>query len=213
MAKDTLVLAVSGTEIIDEIDGLPTEIRRAAKIAVNEATVKGRTRMARKVLEDVALPRSYVQPAGRRLYVSRMATESSLEATIFARSRRTSLTRFIPGGPQAATGRRNIKGLSVKVDASGGAKFITGAFIFKLRGAGGETDPDPNLGFAVRTKNGKAPRNAYQPTKISENLWLLYGPSVAQILHSDRNGGGVVSDTEPEIKNLLTTEFYRQMDL
>jgi hypothetical protein len=211
MGKDTFIVAVSSLEQLEQLEDFSPQLRKAARIAVNFAATKGRTILAKAVLEEIALPRSYVQPGGKRLYIKNKATDTDLTATVFARTRRTSLTRFIPGG--FSPGKNNGSALRVKVGANKAVKKFEGAFIFKLRGANGSTDPDPNYGFAVRTKNGKPPPNAYAPTQVGKNLWLLYGPSVAQILYSERNKGGLATENSPKLASLMEAEFRRQMGL
>lgn len=211
MADDHFVIAIEGLEILNQLDEIAPKIRTAARIAINDAATKGRTLMARGVLDEVALPRSYVQPGGKRLYVKNKASNTNLEAIISARKRRTSLTRFMPGGVSAG-GAAKAKSLMVKVGARRPLAEFEGAFLFKLRGGSPDTDTKGNYGFAVRTKNGKPPK-AYRPTQIGKNLWLLYGPSVSQILHSERNKGGLATSLSPKILDSLETEFFRQMEL
>jgi hypothetical protein len=44
-------------------------------------------------------------------------------------------------------------------------------------------------------------------------VWLLYGPSVDQVLFSARNNGGVVEEITPDVIADLEAEFGRLIDL
>ena len=69
--------------------------------------------------------------------------------------------------------------------------------------------------LAVRTEGGP-PRGAYAPKQLKAfgpNVWLLYGPSVDQVLFSARNNGGVVEEIAPEVMADLEAEFGRLIDL
>lgn len=208
-ANETFIMVIEGLDNFSSLDKLPPIMRQAARIAVNHAATKGRSLLATGVLNEVALPRSYVQPGQKRLHVKSKATDDSLEAVLEARGRRTSLTRFIPGGVSAGGAKNST--LMIKVGKSSPVKQFTGAFLFKLKSGSPDTDTKGNYGFALRTKTGK-PDKAYKPTQIGKNLFLLYGPSVSQILHSDRNKKGVVSKLTPRIQLLMEQEYYRQIE-
>ena len=97
------------------------------------------------------------------------------------------------------------RGIGVSVAAGGRKKFIKRAFVMKLRNG--------NLGLAVRSAPGKQPEGAWKPKPIGKNLWLLYGPSVDQVLMSARSGGGVFSEIEYDTLDVIETEFQRQLGL
>lgn len=205
--SETFALVIEGLTHLNDLQDLDQRIVKAARIAVNQAATSGRTEFARQVRREVNLPASYVQPAGKRLYVSKQATNSDLEAVVTARSRNTSLARF---ATDQSSLRQRGRGQRVEVKP-GVVRTLPGAFLVRLRG-GSATDSKNNLGLAVRTKDGRPPPG-YKPKKLGENVWLLYGPSVASILYSERNRGGVATDLSPEVANKLENEFWRQMEL
>jgi hypothetical protein len=204
---ENYALVIEGLDQLQDFAKLPQDIIQAARIAVNFAATRGRTSMANEVLNQVNLPRDYVAPAGKRLYVSKNARNNDLEAVVTARARATSLARFAKENSPT----RGKAGVRVEVH-KGTTRTLDGAFLIRLR-AGSGTDTKSNLGLAMRTKNGLAPRRAYAPKKLGNGLWLLYGPSVSQLIYSARNGGGVATDLTPDIQDKLEAEFYRQMEL
>ncbi|RID91889.1 hypothetical protein D2N39_11685 [Gemmobacter lutimaris] len=205
---ENFILVVEGLEAIQSIDELPAKIAESARRAVNDATRRGRKLAADEVLRSVNFPKDYVAPRNGRLEISRYATRSNLEATISARSRNTSLSRF---AKESYTAGRKKAGVHVEV-APGSVRLMKGAFLIRLRAGNADLDAKSNLGLAVRTKNGKAPPG-YKPTRLGNNLWLLYGPSVAQVLHSEKNAGGVATDISPRVAAMLEAEFWRQMEI
>ena len=206
MAED-FIIAIAGLDSLNELDELPRKIVESARIAVNYAAERGRTKLAEGVLSETDFPKSYVQPAGKRLYVKKRATNATLEAVISAQKRRTSLARFAASGTPSGGARRG--GVNVTVNP-GQNRTMKGAFLVRLKSGDGADSVSQNIGLAVRTKNGRPPPG-YRPVRLSENVWLLYGPSVAQVLFSDTNQGGVASDTAPDIVQLMQREFERQM--
>lgn len=204
---DNFILVIDGLKELNSIDDLPKDIVNSARIAVNEATVRGRTMMALDVLKQVNLPSDYVAPRNKRLYVSEKATNSTLEGVITARSRPTSLARFAkentPGRPSG--------GIRVEVQR-GVTRTLPGAFLIRLRSGSTLTDTKNNMGLAVRTRDGRPPPG-YKPARLGDNLWLLYGPSVQQVVFSETNQGGSATDLAPDIIEIMSNEFFRQMDL
>lgn len=204
---ETFALVIDGLEHLNSLDELPRDIVRSARIAVNDAATRGRTEMGREVLREVNFPADYVAPRNKRLFVSKKASNSDLESIITARSRPTSLARFA----KSSTPGRGKSGVRVEVKP-GAVRTLTGAFLIRLRAGNANLDTKSNLGLAVRTKDGRPPPG-YRPAQIGPNLWLLYGPSVSQIVFSERNNGGVATDLSPEIQQMLEDEFWRQMEL
>ncbi|MDO5646304.1 hypothetical protein [Paracoccus sp. (in: a-proteobacteria)] len=205
--SDAFALVIDGLDHLDNLSDLPKDVVRAARIAVNDAATRGRTAMAREVLREVNFPADYVTPRNKRLFVSKQARNNNLEAVITARSRPTSLARFT----KESTAGRKKGGVRVEVKP-GVVRVMPGAFLMRLRSGSGLTDTKHNLGLAVRTAKGKPPPG-YRPTQIGKNLWLLYGPSVSQVIHSARNNGGVATDLTPDVQRMLEDEFWRQMEL
>ena len=213
MLSDNFILVIEGLKNLDSIDKLPSDILRSARIAVNHAATRGRTDLGREVLSQVNLPASYVAPNTERLYVSKRAS-SDLEAVITARSRQTSLARFLtrsyPTGFQE-------NGVVVRIQHGvsqiiGGKRGNSDAFVLKLKGRN-DRDSQGNLGVAIRTKNGLPPSRAWRPVRLRGNLWLLYGPSVSQIILSAKGDKGAAVTLTPHIQDMLEDEFYRQMGL
>lgn len=211
---DAFALVIEGLDTLKSMDDLPKDIVKAARIAVNRAATRGRTLMANEVLSQVNLPPSYVAPAKGRLFVRKPATNSDLEAIIEARARPTSLTRFLtksyPIGFQPNGVRVKIQGATRTI---GGPKSGIKAFLFRLNSGVGLTDNKFNLGLAVRTNNGLPPSRAWKPAPLGDNLWLLYGPSVSQVLLRAQGDKGAAVDLTPDILDLLNKEFVRQMEL
>jgi hypothetical protein len=207
---DHYVLAVSGIEALRFLDDLPPRMIQAAQRAVNDAARSGRTMLDREIRDQVAFPAGYLAPSQKRLVVEEFATKSNLQATISARARPTSLARFTKDNPSVGGARRKA-GVRVEV-APGSVKRLDGAFLIRLRAGTAALETKNNLGLAVRTKNGRPPPG-YKPARLSENLWLLYGPSVAQVMFSERNQGGAATDVSPDIAQRLEDEFWRQMGL
>lgn len=204
---ETFALVIEGLETLKSIDDLPQNIVKAARIAVNDAATRGRTAMGREVLSQVNFPTDYVAPRNKRLYVSKNARNTDLEAIITARSRPTSLARF---AKESKPGRGK-EGIRVEVKR-GAVRTLPGAFLIRLRSGSALTDTKFNMGLAIRTENGKPPPG-YKPAPLGNGLWLLYGPSVSQLVHSEKNNGGVATDLTPDIQQMLEDEFWRQMEL
>ena len=206
--SEQFLLVIEGLSNLTALDDIGRHSIEAARIAVNAAARRGRTMLADEVLREVDFPASYVAPRNQRLYVKKTASNANLEAVISAQSRRTSLAQFATG---AAT-RAGKKGVRVKVGKGGGGAELKRAFLIRLRAGNASLDTKSNLGLAYRTKDGRPPPG-YKPTQLAPNLWLLYGPSVAQVLHSDTTNSGAANELSPDIAELLEREFWRQMDL
>jgi len=190
---EVLVIAIEGlTEAALATDELQKDVDLAVRRAINKTIDRTRTRLARMVTGEVNLPASYVSPSSGRLAVFQRAKPGNLEAVIRGRDTPTSLARF--AGQQ--------KRPKVRVKRSAQARYIARSFIINLRGG--------NRGLALRT-DGEAPRNAYKPKEIGKNLWLLYGPSVDQILMGASNNGGAFAETESWAAEQLEAEFWRLM--
>lgn len=208
--RDGYILVVEGLDTLNSLDDIPPRTLKAARIAVNSAATKGRTRAASQILKEIAFPSSYVAPRNGRLVVKKQATETDLEAIISARTRATSLARFAKGSAPISGAKRRA---GVRVEVTPGAvRRLPGAFLLRLRAGTASLDTKSNMGLAVRTKNGRPPPG-YKPVQIGDNLWLLYGPSVSQAFFSQKNNGGVATDISPRIAADLEDEFWRQMDL
>lgn len=207
MSGPTYVLAVEGLDALRYMETIPPAIERAALRAVNKTTQRARTAAARAIREQVNLPARYLGPSEGRLTVAKTAKRGDLEGIVRGRTRPTSLARFTNQKP-LAPGQRRKQGVKVSVKP-GVAKYLSRAFLIPLRsGNDGELG---NVGLAVRSDH--QPKGAYKPKLIGKNLWLLYGPSVSQILFSARNQGGVAEDIAPDTVNFLEAEFLRLVNL
>lgn len=185
------------------IDGFSDEkINDSLAKAINKAADRARTKASAKIREQVRFPASYLDKS--RLSVKERANKSSLTAILEGRDRPTSLARFLRGTPTvrsaAEQGQRRLTGELVQVKPGGKSVRIKRAFVMRLKSG--------NFGLAVRTAGG-LPAGAYKPKEIGKNLWLLYGPSVNQVLYSVRNDGGVFEEIQQETKDFMTDEFYR----
>lgn len=197
----------TGLRAIDEYGAaLKNGVERAALRSINRTAERARTLAARQIREELNLPAAYLQPGGKRLFVSQRATGKNLEARVMARSRPTSLARFA-----TSTKKPFEPGVTVQVQP-GKARYLKKAFFIKLRAGTASIDTRSNLGLAVRLKPGETIRNKKRAVQLSKNLFLLYGPSVAQAFISS-SGRGVAGEIVDDVLDFLETEFTRQMDL
>ena len=201
---------VEGLQNVQEFDLLKDEIRFNAMQAINRTTAEARTSGARKIMSRINFPPGYLNPAAKRLFVSRKATRTDLESVITARSRPTSLARFVTQrNPDGKTG--------VKLQVERGrTSSIKRAFLIKLPSGSGPIDTKYNMGLAIRLKKGERLENKTHVRALSKGLYVLYGPSVDQVFLA-RTGPnadkGVATELEPEIQTDLRTEFLRLMGL
>lgn len=173
------------------------DIVRAAVRATNDALDFGRTRAAEEMRKQVRFPARYLQGNETgRLQVTQRAQAARLEGHITGRDNPTSLARFVSGSQAGKGGIR----VSVK---PGRSSLIKNAFLMKLRA--GNDGPLSNIGLAVRTKGG--PPKAFKPKKLSDKLWLLYGPSVNQVFRTVRD------DISGPVEERWENEFHRLLGL
>jgi hypothetical protein len=209
-----LYVVVEDEGALSYVGEMTKEIETATVRAINKAADFARTQAQRRIMEQVAFPATYLNPSQGRLKVTARAKPGALEATVTGRGRPTSLARFAASstpkpGARTKSGNRRGTGGGVSVTVKPGNKTkIARAFLVNLPGA----VDSKNLGLAVRTDGGPPP-GAYKPKQLSENVWLLYGPSVDQVLWGLRNNGGVIEELEPEILYTLRSEFSRQLNL
>lgn len=201
-----LVESREAAQFLGEVSDM--QIRAMSK-ALNKTGPHTRTQMDRAIRQQVAFPASYLRPSTKRLFVAKKATKTKLETVIEGRGRPTSLARFIKGGALAMKNRRK-KPEAIQVEVKpGSVSGIKRAWVVSLPGA-----PDSNnLGLAVRTEAGKKPKGAYAPKKLDNNVWLLYGPSVDQVLYSVRNNGGVIEEIYGPTLDYLSREYDRLLTM
>lgn len=202
---DRYAVVVEGLEDAREAIALSDSIALNAARAINRVAASGRTEAGRRILREVKLPGSYLNPSAKRLYVSRKATRRSLEGIITARRRPTSLARYVIGNPKRG------EGVTVEV-RPGQARYMRRAFLVRLPAGNGPVDTKSNLGLAVRLRPGQTMDNKTQTRRLANGLYLLYGPSVQQVF-IDNAGGGVAEDLSPKLASKLGDEFLRLMDL
>lgn len=196
--KGSYIFMIEGLDALGSLDVIKPQILRAAHQAINRTLDRARTASAREIRDQVNFPAAYLQGADSRLSVTQRASASRLEGVITGRRRATSLARFVVGSSGA--------GVSVRVKPNSTVQMKR-AFLMRLRSGNASLDTKSNLGLAVRTKDGRKPSAAYKPTKIGDNLWLLYAPSVDQVFRAVRED--IAKDTE----DFLEREFSRLLDL
>ncbi|WP_051383431.1 hypothetical protein [Bradyrhizobium sp. WSM3983] len=193
--------AVEGLSTLSSLDDLPAKIEQAARRAVNAATDRARAAAVRGVRQQVNFPASYFTGDDSRLRVSKRPSTGDLEGVVTGRQRPTSLARFTTSGSVGTRG-----GVTVEVK-SGSARFMRRAFLIRLRAGNADLDTKSNLGLAVRLKPGESLSNKRNMIRMSNGLYLLYGPSVDQVFRT------VASDISPEIADFLEAEFLRLVGL
>ena len=194
----TIALELNWHDFAQELDA---DVRVALVRSINRVADRSRTKAARTVREEVNFPASYLSPSLGKLKVSQRARDGEYEAVISGRDRPTSLARFTKQKPDQ---KKRGGGVGVTVTAGGRRKVLKRGFLIELKGG--------NVGLAVRTSGGP-PEGAWKPKEIAKNLYLLYGPSVDQVLMSASDQGGVYEEITPEMLDLLENEFDRQLQL
>lgn len=205
------VVVIESVEALRFVGTLDPAVEVAMIRALNKTADRTRTTADKRIRSQVNFPASYLRPSEKRLWVATKAGRGSLEAIVRGRGRPTSLARFAAKNTPKPGPTRPKNG-EISVEVKPGIKHkIPRAFLINLKGS----PESANLGLAVRT-NGGRPQGAYAPkelTRLGKNLWLLYGPSIDQVLYSARNAGGVVEEIAPETLSFLNREFLRLMDL
>lgn len=206
---DQFAVFVDGVDV-DLLAGVSNEARRrAAVMAINTMARNARAKAARMIRDQINVPASFVGEANKRLYIAKKAQGKDLEAIIRARGRATSLARFVTG-PARVGGQQ--KGVTVEVQP-GKARFMKRAFLIRLpQGNNAVTDTQFNLGLAVRLKPGESLNKKVFARRVESGLYVLYGPSVAQIFEANDNTG-VKEDLAPEVAEKLEAEFRRLIAL
>lgn len=196
----TYMIIAEGVKDLDKFgEGLSDDIKWAAQRAINRTVDWTRTLAAKKILEQINFPPSYLNPQKKRLVVAKRASADDLEATIVARHAATSLARFVVGNPKRGSG------VSVSVKP-GMARYMRKAFLIRLP-AGKNVESKGNQGLAIRLKPGEVVRNKNQPRKIASGLYVLYGPSVDQVFRTVRE------DVAEPSSDHFEKEFLRLLKL
>lgn len=197
-------VAVEGMETLADVRAVASETKLAAVRAINKVSRDQRAEAARRIGEQINIPRRQLGPSGGRLTVSKKATRTDLESRITARGRPTSLARFSRGSPGSA-------GVTVEVKP-GQASFMRRAFLIRLPQGSTLTETRFNLGLAIRLRPGERISNKISQVKLSKGLYLLYGPSVQQVF-LDNQEKGVADDLAEPTARKLEGEFLRLLNL
>jgi len=183
------VVAVEGLGDIDfaQVSG---QIKRFAAQAVNATARRYRTESSRRIRDQVNFPARYLDSKqDGNLRITSNATADAMEAVISARFRPTSLARFVKGAK--THGRK-----SPTVEVSPGSREkMNRAFLMNLRSG--------NIGLAVRLAPGERLENKRRMVRMSNGLYLLYGPSVDQVFRE------VADDVSGDAGEYLENEFLR----
>ncbi len=169
---------------------MPEIATKAASLALNQVAERQAVPMIRREAEaQIAFPKGYLDNQDR-LGITRKSHPGRLEVIITARDRATSLARFAP-----AQTPKNTRGRGVTVQVKKGrAKTMKKAFLVNLRNG--------NVGLA--TRDPKLIARAYKPVVLARGVYLLYAPSVDQVVKT------VAVEALPDIGNLVSKEFFRQ---
>ena len=185
---------------------MPEIADEAARIAVNDTARFARRTGSKLVRSQVNFKAGYLGSDNSNdgaLAISKFATSGDDDAVVRAREMPTSLARFATGQP--TFGRRR-GGVNVKVEP-GSSKEMKRAFFIKLRRGNSDINGENyNVGLAIRLKKGERVLNKKRMRNISGNLYLLYGPSVAQVFDD------VAIEILGEVSDKLATDFIRQFE-
>lgn len=173
-------------------DEFPDIAEQAAVLAINDTIEReGLTSIKQQMRKEVNFPAGYLEDD--RLVVARRAQRGRLEGVIRGRDRPTSLARFAEGQTP-----ENTKGRGVRVRVQKGqSELMKRAFIVRLNNG-------RSLAVAVRLKPGEKLRNSQAAVALDNNVYLLYGPSVDQVLR------GVAVDQTDELLDMVASKFIRQ---
>jgi hypothetical protein len=175
---------------------------RAAALALNTVAERDAMKVLRQGIEqEVNLPDDYVKP---RIVVKRKAYAAHLEVVLAARQRPTSLARFAPGQFPGGKGART-RPVTVQV-APGRPQQLKRAFLIRLRAGKALTDENFNVGIAVRLKPGEKIADKRKMVPFGGGLYLLYGPSVDQVMRD------VADEKTPVILQAVEDEYLRQFN-
>lgn len=190
------IIASGLQDFIDYTRALPGLVAEAAYFAVNDTARAAVPQISKEMRRQVAFPKGYLNKD--RLGLRKKATRVNLEAKISGRDRPTSLARFAEGATP-----ENSRKQPLILQVKPGKKIVlnrpsakTKAFIVRLNNG--------NLGLAVRLAKGDVLKNSDKAKRLDNNVYLLYGPSVDQVMQ------GVAGDETADILELLDRNFNRQ---
>lgn len=207
---DEFVVIVSGPEGLEAWHDLDKKAQRNMSRAVNATAARAKAESAREISAQVGFPSNYL--TGDRFSVTKYATNESLESVITARFRPTSLARFVTSMNSAkgrGAGADAPIGLTVQVKP-GLAKFMRGAFTIPLKRGTADIDTQSNMGVAIRLRGAPLRNKNVMAVALAKGLYLLYGPSVAQVFGGDK---GVAEKVSGPAAEFMASEFERLMGL
>lgn len=194
------------------IRGAAAVADKASDLAVSEAGRFAFRESSKDIREQANFSASYLggeASGGNRLRIQRGTRGGRAFVRILGRDRPTSLARFAQGAPQFGAAGRG-KGARVQVKP-GQFRTLKSAFYVKLRRGKTVTEDNFNVGLAIRLKKGatlsqKRKLGVDGLPEIFPNVFLLYGPSVAQVFNT------VSRDVQERVGRKLETEFVRQFN-
>jgi hypothetical protein len=207
---DEFVVLVSGQDGLASWRDLDKKAARNMSRAVNAAAARAKAESSREISAQVGFPSNYL--TGDRFSITKYSTDADPESIITARFRPTSLARFVTSMSSARGRGRGATapvGLAVEVKP-GLAKFMTGAFTIPLRRGTADIDTQSNMGVAIRLRGTPMHNKRVMAVSLAKGLYLLYGPSVAQVFGGD---DGVAEKVSGPTAEYMASEFERLMGL
>jgi hypothetical protein len=192
MADNYVVIVEGMSEVQSLIDETTGNLNLRASQAINKTLDHYRAKLSKGVRSQINFAANYVGPNSGRLSVSTYSSRNNLYGKINARDRPTSLARFVKGTPR--------RGAGVRVEVSKGViSTLSKSFLINLNGN--------NRGLAIRS-NTPISNKRIKVKPIKGNLYLLYGPSVNQIVQTilDENENGQYKEN---IAAYMEAEFAR----
>lgn len=183
------------------------EFRKALPLAINDTLrYAGRTGSS-DIRDQINVGRNYIGDArskDAKLRITRYASANNPEGVLAARDNAVSLARFAVGKP---TFGRTKRGPKVRVKTGSGGETIRRGFFVKLPANSSAIEAGFNLGLAVRLKPGEKIDNKRVNAKpLANGVFLLYGPSVAQVFQS------VGDDIQDPVASYLVSQVLRQVE-
>ena len=182
----------------------PQAVASAKPLALNESARYAVKVGGDQIRKELNFPAGYLDES--RLFIKSYAQAGQDLAVVAGRGRATSLRRFAVGDPTPESTRgADADGVTVAVKAGGATKLMKRAFVVRLKSGKSITEDNYNLGLAIRLRPGETltGRKSGDATQLSPNVYLLYGPSVAQAFEF------VSKDISPGVLEYLGAEFFR----
>ena len=188
------IVATGLKEMQRFLEAAPDIFEQAAVLAINDTVQRqGMTLIKKDMRDQINFPEGYLE--GDRLRVTRFASKGRLEAVIRGRDQPTSLARFAPGQTPENTRKQGVR---VRVQR-GKTVHMKRAFLVKLNNG-------QSRGLAIRLRPGETLDKTHAARELAENVWLLYGPSVDQVL------AGVADDRADDIIDFVNERFLHQFN-